>query len=46
MLQSDDPDKYNNYVNLIKENSTVRMISARLATVPEKKRYNYGEDEF
>ncbi len=23
MLQSDDPDKYNNYVNLIKENSTV-----------------------
>jgi uncharacterized DUF497 family protein len=30
----------------IKENSTVRMISARLATVPEKKRYNYGEDEF
>ena len=30
----------------IKEGDIVRMISARLAAVPEKKRYNYGEDEF
>ena len=30
----------------IKEGNIVRMISARLATVPEKKRYNDGEDDF
>ena len=28
------------------EGSTVRMISARLATVPEKERYEYGEDAY
>ena len=30
----------------IKEGNIVRLISARLAAVPEKKRYNDGEDEF
>jgi uncharacterized DUF497 family protein len=29
-----------------KEENTVRMISARIASVPEKERYEYGEDEF
>ena len=29
-----------------KKENTVRMISARIASVPEKKRYEYGEDEF
>ena len=28
-----------------KEN-TIRLISARLASVPEKERYHYGEDDF
>ena len=27
-----------------REENTVRLISARLATVPEKARYEYGED--
>lgn len=29
-----------------REENTVRMISARLATVPEKERYEHGEDPF
>ncbi|MEE3472250.1 MAG: BrnT family toxin [Butyrivibrio hungatei] len=29
-----------------KEANTVRMISARLATISERRRYEYGEDEF
>lgn len=29
-----------------KTGSAVRMISARLATIPEKERYNHGEDEY
>ena len=29
-----------------RENYTVRMISARLATKAEKARYEYGEDDF
>ena len=29
-----------------KEENTVRMISARLAAIPEKERYEHGEDEF
>lgn len=29
-----------------KDENTVRMISARLAAVPEIERYEYGEDEF
>ena len=29
-----------------KEGTTVRMISARLAAVPERERYEHGEDEF
>lgn len=29
-----------------KEENVVRLISARLATVPEKERYAYGEDEY
>lgn len=29
-----------------KEENVVRLISARLATVPEKERYEYGEDEY
>ena len=28
------------------DGNTVRLISARLATVPEKERYNYGEDYY
>ena len=33
-------------VCVFKEENVVRLISARLATVPEKARYEYGEDEF
>ncbi len=33
-------------VCVFKEKRTVRMISARLAAVPERERYEYGEDEF
>ena len=29
-----------------KEENIVRMISARLAALPEKERYEHGEDEF
>lgn len=29
-----------------REGNVVRLISARLATVPEKERYEYGEDEY
>ena len=29
-----------------KEENTVRIISARIASVPEKERYKNGEDEF
>ena len=29
-----------------KEENTIRMISARLATKDEKARYEHGEDEF
>ena len=29
-----------------RQQNTVRLISARLATVPEKARYEYGEDDF
>ena len=29
-----------------REENEVRLISARLATVPEKERYEHGEDEF
>ena len=29
-----------------REGNIVRLISARLATMPEKERYEYGEDEF
>ena len=29
-----------------REGNIVRLISARLATVPEKERYEYGEDEY
>lgn len=29
-----------------KEGNVIRLISARLATVPEKARYQHGEDEF
>ena len=29
-----------------KEENAVRMISARLAAVPERERYKHGEDEF
>lgn len=33
-------------VCVFKEESVVRLISARLATVPEKERYEYGENEY
>ena len=33
-------------VCVFKEENVVRLICARLATVPEKARYEYGEDEF
>lgn len=33
-------------VCVFKEGNVVRLISARLATVPEKERYEYGEDEY
>lgn len=29
-----------------REGNVVRLISARLATVPEKERYEHGEDEY
>ncbi len=29
-----------------RKKNTVRIISARLATIPERERYEYGEDEF
>ena len=29
-----------------RQGNTVRLISARLATVPEKARYEHGEDEY
>ena len=29
-----------------REHNTVRMISARVATIPEKARYEHGEDDF
>lgn len=29
-----------------KQGNTVRLISARLATIPEKVRYEHGEDEY
>jgi len=29
-----------------REENVVRLISARLATVPEKERYEHGEDDF
>ena len=29
-----------------RDENTVRLISARVAAVPEKERYNHGEDEF
>jgi Uncharacterized protein conserved in bacteria len=33
-------------VCVFRQQNTVRLISARLATVPEKARYEYGEDDF
>ena len=33
-------------VCVFKNETTVRMISARLAAVPERERYEHGEDEF
>lgn len=33
-------------VCVFKEENVVRLISARLATVPEKERYEYGENEY
>ena len=33
-------------VCVFKEKNIVRLISARLATVPEKERYMYGENEY
>ena len=30
----------------LKNENTIRMISARIASIPEKERYEYGEDEF
>lgn len=33
-------------VCVFKQDHVVRLISARLATVPEKARYEYGEDDF
>ena len=29
-----------------REENTVRLISARLATTPEKARYEHGEDDY
>ena len=29
-----------------RDRNVIRMISARLATAPEKERYEYGEDDF
>ena len=33
-------------VCVLKNENTIRMISARIASIPEKERYEYGEDEF
>lgn len=33
-------------VCVFKEENVVRLISARLATVPERERYEYGENEY
>lgn len=33
-------------VCVFKEENVVRLISARLATIPEKERYEYGENEY
>ncbi len=30
----------------LKNENTIRMISARIASIPETERYEYGEDEF
>jgi uncharacterized DUF497 family protein len=30
----------------LKNENTIRMISARIASIPEKERYEYGEYEF
>ena len=29
-----------------RDQNVIRMISARLATAPEKERYEYGEDDY
>ena len=29
-----------------RDRNVIRMISARLATAPEKERYEYGEDDY
>jgi len=33
-------------VCVFKDNRTIRLISARVASVPERERYEHGEDEF
>ena len=33
-------------VCIFKDANTVRLISARIASVPERERYEHGEDEF
>ena len=33
-------------VCVFRKENVVRLISARIASVPEKERYEYGEDEF
>lgn len=33
-------------VCVFKKENVVRLISARLATIPEKERYEYGENEY
>lgn len=33
-------------VCVFKKGNVVRLISARLATIPEKERYEYGENEY
>ncbi|MBR3502805.1 MAG: BrnT family toxin [Clostridia bacterium] len=33
-------------VCVFREKNSVRLISARLATIPEKARYEHGEDDF
>ena len=32
-------------VCVFKDNRTIRLISARVASVPERERYEHGEDE-